>query len=237
VKKFLALFAFAYFVSSCAELQNVADQFPASSRILSSAVIATGLRQALDKGISAQVVKLTAKDGFYKNELVKILLPEELQKVDSGLRAIGLGSLKDEGLLLMNRSAEDAVKEATPIFINAIKGITSNDAKTILLGDNKAATSYLEQSTNSALYSKFNPVIKNSFDKVGAEKVWSSLITKYNSIPLVTKVNPDLKDCATKQALDGVYKMIAVEEQNIRSNISARTSVLMQKNFAVQDKK
>jgi hypothetical protein len=237
MKKFLALFVFAYFVSSCAELQNVANQFPAANGILSQADIASGLRQALDKGISTQVVKLTAIDGFYKNQLVKILLPAELQKVDSGLRAIGLGSLADEGLLLMNRAAEDAVKEATPIFVTAVKGITFNDAKDILLGDNKAATYYLEQSTNSALYSKFNPVIKNSFDKVGAARVWSTLITKYNSIPLVTKVNPDLTDYVTKQALEGVYKMIAVEEQNIRTNISARTSVLMQKVFAAQDKK
>lgn len=225
MKKFLDLFVFAYFVSSCAELQNVANQFPPSSRILSSVDIATGLRQALDKGISTQAVKLTAKDDFYKNELVKILLTNELQKVDSGLRAIGLSPLADEGLLLMNRSAEDAVKGGTPIFINAIKGITFIDAKTILLSDNKAATCYLEQSTNSTLHFKFNPVIKKSFDKVSAAKVWSSLITKYNSIPLVTKVNPDLMDYATKQALEGVYKMIAVEEQNIRSNISARTSV------------
>lgn len=237
MKKFLSLFVFAYLVSSCAELQSVANQFPATSGVLSSADIASGLRQALDKGISTQVVKLTATDGFYKNQLVKILLPEELRKVDSGLRAIGLGSLADEGLLLMNRAAEDAVKQATPIFISAVKGITFNDAKNILLGDNKAATYYLEQSTNSALYSKFNPVIKNSFDKVGAARVWSNLITKYNTIPLVTKVNPDLTDYVTKQALEGVYKMIAVEEQNIRNNISARTSVLMQRVFAIQDKK
>jgi hypothetical protein len=237
MKKFLSLFVFAYLVGSCAELQSVANQFPATSGVLSSADIASGLRQALDKGISTQVVKLTATDGFYKNQLVKILLPEELRKVDSGLRAIGLGSLADEGLLLMNRAAEDAVKQATPIFVSAVKGITFNDAKNILLGDNKAATYYLEQSTNSALYSKFSPVIKNSFDKVGAARVWSNLITKYNSIPLVTKVNPDLTDYVTKQALEGVYKMIAVEEQNIRNNISARTSVLMQRVFAIQDKK
>jgi hypothetical protein len=237
MKKFLALFVFAYFVSSCAELQSVANQFPATSGVLSSADIASGLRQALDKGISTQVVKLTATDGFYKNQLVKILLPAELRKVDQGLRAIGLGSLADEGLLLMNRAAEDAVKEATPIFISAVKGITFNDAKTILLGDKKAATYYLEQSTNSALYSKFNPVIRKSFDKVGAAKVWSNLITKYNSIPLVTKVNPDLTDYVTKQALEGVYKMIAIEEQNIRNNISARTSILMQRVFAVQYRK
>jgi len=111
------------------------------------------------------------------------------------------------------------------------------DAKGILLGNDTSATTYLENSTSIALYGKFNPVIKNSFTKVGADKVWSNIITKYNSLPLVTKVNPDLTDYVTKQAMSGVFKMIAVEEKNIRTNISARTSPLLLKVFAMQDNK
>ncbi|GAK90879.1 hypothetical protein JCM19297_178 [Nonlabens ulvanivorans] len=97
-----------------------------------------------------------ATDGFYRNELVKILLPEELQKVDDGLRKIGLSSVADEGLKLLNRAAEDATKEALPIFVDAVKGISFNDAKQILLGDQRAATSYLETATQQALYAKFS---------------------------------------------------------------------------------
>lgn len=228
----IALFS----LSSCAELQQIANQYPTLGTI-GSTNIAAGLREALNNGITKQVTKLTATDGFFKNEAVKILLPPELRKVDAGLRSIGLSSLADEGLKVLNRAAEDAVKEATPIFVDAVKNITFTDAKTILLGSNSAATVYLQSSTSTALYAKFNPVIKNSFSKVGADKVWSNIITKYNSIPLVNKVNPDLNDYVTTQAMNGVFKMIAVEELNIRTNISARTSPLLQSVFAMQDKK
>jgi len=160
-----------------------------------------------------------------------------LKKVDSGLRKIGLGSLADEGLKVINRAAEDAVKEATPIFVNAVVNMSFYDAKNILMGNENAATTYLQNSTSTALYGKFNPVIKTSFAKVGADKVWANIINKYNMIPMVQKVNPDLTDYVTNQAMAGVFKMIAVEEKNIRTNLSARTSTLLQQVFAMQDKK
>lgn len=222
--------------SSCAEMQQVINQFPQIQGI-GGVDVSGGLKEALNNGISKQVTKLTATDGFYKNEAVKILLPDELKKVDSGLRKIGLSSLADEGLKVLNRAAEDAVKEATPIFVNAVLSMSFSDATAILMGNESAATQYLESSTSTALYGKFNPVIKNSFDKVGADKVWSNIITKYNSIPLVKKVNPDLTDYVTNQAMQGVFKMIAVEEKNIRTNLSSRTSPLLQKVFAMQDHK
>lgn len=199
--------------------------------------IASGLKEALNKGITEQVSKLTAVDGFYKNEAVKILMPEELQKVDATLRKVGLSSLADEGVKMLNRAAEDAVKEATPIFVSAVKNMSITDAKNILLGNESAATSYLQNSTTTALYGKFNPVIKSSFEKVGADVVWKNIIKKYNTIPLVKKVNPDLTDYTTTQALSGVFKMIAVEEKDIRTNISARTTPLLKNVFAMQDKK
>ena len=223
-------------LSSCAEMQQVMNQLPQTQGI-GGVDIAGGLKEALNNGISKQVTKLTTTDGFYKNELVKILLPEELRKVDSGLRKLGLNSLADEGLKVLNRAAEDAVKEATPIFVDAVRNMTFMDAKTILMGNDNSATNYLQNSTSTALYGKFNPVIKNSFTKVGADKVWSNIITKYNSIPLVNKVNPDLTDYVTNQAMNGVFKMVAVEEKNIRTNINSRTSVLLQKVFAMQDRK
>lgn len=223
------------FIFSCSELQQVVNQFPTSGPGLSNEMIANGLKQALDQGIEKQVSKLTTTDGFYKNELVKIVLPEELRKVDQTLRDIGLGTLADEGLKVLNRAAEDAVSEATPIFINAVKEMTFADAKNILLGNNDAATSYLQNKTNTALYQKFNPVIDSSFKKVGADKVWSSLISRYNAIPLTNNVNPDLTDYVTQEALNGVYTMIAVEEAQIRTNLSSRTTEVLRKVFALQD--
>ncbi|AVI51362.1 DUF4197 domain-containing protein [Pukyongia salina] len=232
--KIAFIFTFVFISTSCAELQGIAGSIPGQGGI-DPVMIGNGLRQALDFGIDKQVSKLTQKDGFYKNPLVKILLPEELQKVDRTLRNIGLSKLADEGLKVLNRAAEDAVKEATPIFVDAVKGITFNDAKNILLGPDNAATTYLENRTNQALYNKFNPVIQNSFSKVGADQVWANIINKYNTIPLVNPVNPDLTDYVTNEALKGVYTMIAVEEKNIRTKINSRTTTLLKQVFALQD--
>jgi hypothetical protein len=237
MRKIILLLLATTIFSGCAELQQVVDQLPQGNVGLSQLDIANGLKEALNNGIDKQVSKLTATDGFFKNEAVKILLPQELQTVDTKLRQVGLSSLADEGLKVINRAAEDAVKEATPIFVSAVKNMTFTDAKNILMGNNTAATTYLETSTSNALYAKFNPVIKNSFSKVGADKVWTNIITKYNSLPLVKKVNPDLTDYTTNKAMEGVFKMIAVEEQNIRTNLNSRSSDLLKRVFALQDKK
>lgn len=237
MKKIALLMIAAGAISGCAELQQIANQLPAVMAQENMVNISGGLKEALNNGVSKQVSKLTATDGFYKNSMVKILLPAELQTIDSGLRKIGMGSLADEGIKAINRTAEDAVKTATPIFVNAITQMTFTDAKNILMGNQNAATLYLQNTTSTALYGKFNPVIKNSYAKVGADKVWSNIITKYNAIPMVKKVNPDLTDYTTTKAMEGVFKMIAIEEKNIRTNVSARTSTLLQQVFALQDKK
>ena len=240
---FLSL-SFLLIMGCTEELQKLADNIPEGTlnnlpslqnNSLSNDYIASGLREALDKGINTQVTKLTQKDGFFKNELVKILLPDELKKVDSGLRSIGLGSLADRGLEVLNRAAEDAVSESTPIFVDAVKGITFSDAKNILLGNDDAATQYLNGKTNSALYSKFTPVIKDSLSKVGADSVWNNIISRYNAIPFASKVNPDLTDYVSQQALSGVFKMISIEESNIRNQVSSRNSDLLRNVFALQD--
>lgn len=231
-KTFLLFISMSLF--SCAELQQVVNTLPQGGEI-SNADIASGLRQALDNGIDKQVSKLTQTDGFYRNELVKIMLPAELQRVDRTLRDIGLGNLADEGLRVLNRAAEDAVKEATPIFVNAVRQITFDDARNILLGSDNAATQYLSNKTTNELYGKFSPVISNSLDKVGATQVWNNIITQYNAIPLTNNVNPDLADYVTQEALKGVFTMIAVEEKEIRNNFSSRTTDLLRRVFALQD--
>lgn len=235
IRKCLLIALITLNITSCAELQQVVNQLPQTVGTIGNTEIASGLREALDLGIDKQVSKLTQTDGFFKNELVKIVLPDELSKVDKTLRDIGLSSLADEGLKILNRAAEDAVKEATPIFIAAVKDITFADAKTILTGSDNAATQYLTGKTQDALYAKFNPVIKNSFGKVGADKIWETLISKYNAIPLTNDVNPNLTDYVTGEALKGVYTMIAVEEKDIRTNIASRTTDLLKKVFALQD--
>lgn len=233
MKQKILLLASLFLLTACDELQQVVNQLPNGG--ISTTEIAEGLRQALDQGIDKQVNKLSLEDGFFKNQLVKIMLPQELQKVDNTLRDIGLGKLADEGLKLLNRAAEDAVGEATPIFVDAVKGITFADAKNILLGQDNAATQYLENATQQQLYAKFNPIIQNSLGKVGADKIWNQLISKYNSLPLTNDVNPDLNDYVTQEALKGVYTMIAIEEKDIRTQVSARSTALLQKVFALQD--
>ena len=147
-----------------------------------------------------------------------------------------MSSLADEGLKVLNRAAEDAVKEATPIFVDAVTKMNFTDAKNILFGNDTSATLYLQNNTTTALYGKFNPVVKNSLGKVGADKVWSNIITKYNNLPMVQDVNPDLNDYVTDKAIEGVFKMVAVEEKNIRNNLASRTSDLLKRVFGLQDK-
>jgi Protein of unknown function (DUF4197) len=238
MKKILFVLMLSYSIANAqfgSILKKVNEKVSSVSGITSDLDISNGLKEALNNGISKQVSKLTAVDGFFGNEAVKILMPSELQKVDETLRKFGMSKLADDGIKMLNRAAEDAVKEATPVFVNAIKNMSLNDAKGILMGNENAATAYLETETNADLYTKFSPVVQNSLTKVGAEKVWKSIISKYNKLPLVEKVNPDLSDYVTNKALNGVFKMITVEEKNIRTDLNSRTSGLLKKVFAMQD--
>lgn len=225
-------------LSSCMELMHVLNEVSKNQQpaVLSDLDIANGLKEALNKGVDKEVSKLTATNGFLGNSMVQIPFPENIKVVEDRLRAIGLGVLPDKGMELLNRAAENAVKEATPIFVNAIKEMSFADARAILMGHDSSATNYLRSSTADSLYAKFYPVVKQSLSKVGADAAWSSITSKYNAIPFITKVNPDIKDYVTLKALDGVFKMITVEEKEIRNNLQERTSGLLQKVFALQDK-
>jgi len=233
--KLLLILLISLQLSSCAEMQQVMNQLPQEG--LSNAQIASGLKEALNQGIDKQVTKLMAPDGFYKDQMVKILLPPQLQKVDQTLRDLGMGQLADQGLKLLNTAASDAVREAKPIFVDAITTMSFDDAKNILLGGSTAATDYLKQKTENRLYQKFKPQVQNSLQKVKADEAWANIIKKYNQIPFVEKVNPDLTDYVTQKAMAGVFKKVAVEEQKIRTDINERTSDLLKKVFALQDNK
>ncbi len=218
-------------------IKKTNDQAAILTKNNSSLDISAALKEALNKGVTEQVSKLTKTDGFYKNDAVKIIMPDELRKVEATLRKIGLSSLADDGIKAFNRAAEDAVKEATPVFVNAIKNINITDAKSILMGNDSAATAYLQTSTTKELYIKFSPVVQTSLEKVGANVIWTLILKKYNTLPLVRKINPDITDYVTNKSLEGVFKMITIEEKNIRTNLNSRTSDVLKKVFALQDKK
>ncbi|MFT5619495.1 MAG: hypothetical protein ACI85I_002741 [Arenicella sp.] len=195
-----------------------------------------GLRQALIQGITKGVSSASAKGGFNSNSLIKIPFPPDAIKVANTLRDIGLGGEVDKFVTTLNEGAEDAATAAKPIFVSAIKQLTIQDAFNILKGDSKtAATDFLKRATSTQLKAAFLPKISASLDKVNATKSYTNLVNRYNKLPLVQKVNPDLKDYATELAMDGLFKLVAKEEQNIRANPMARGSELLKKVFSTQD--
>ena len=198
--------------------------------------IGSALKQALEFGTTKSSDKLSTVDGFFANAAVRILFPPEAQKVETTLRTLGLGKLADNVILSMNRAAEDAAKQAKPIFIAAVKQMTIQDVTNILLGNQDAATQYFKRTTTSGLSSIFKPIVQNSLNKVGATKYYTDAATAYNKVPFVTKVNPDISEYVTQKAIDGIFIEIAQEELNIRRNLSARSTPLLQKVFAYADR-
>jgi hypothetical protein len=201
---------------------------------LTTAEVADGLKEALINGISKGSDLVSQLDGYFKNPEIKIPFPPDVKKVEDRLRQLGLGNEVDKFVLTLNRGAEDAAKEAKPIFIAAIKQMTIEDAWGILRGDPDAATQYLMRTTSPQLKEKFSPVIQNSLDKVNATKYYGEIISRYNSIPFVQKVNPDLNEYATDMAMKGLFNMIAKEEKNIRENPVARTTELLKRVFGAK---
>jgi hypothetical protein len=198
---------------------------------LTTAEVAEGLKEALVKGISTGSDLVSVTDGYFKNPQIKIPFPPEVKKVEDAMRKIGLGSQVDKFVLTLNRGAEDAAKEAKPIFIAAIKSMTIQDAWSILRGEENAATEYLKRTTSTLLKEKFKPVIQSSLNKVNATKYYGELVSRYNQIPFVEKVNPNLDDYATDKAIEGLFIMIAKEEKNIRQDPLARTTELLKRVF------
>jgi hypothetical protein len=199
---------------------------------LDEKTIIAGLKEALEVGTKKSVEKVSAVDGYYKNPEIKIPMPDDLKKVESGLRKVGLGNKVDEFVVSMNRAAEKAAPQATEIFVKAVKGMTVKDARNILYhGEDDAATRYFERETRTDLYGLFFPVVKDSLDKVGATKLYKYLIDKYNSLPLVEKKSYNLDKYVTNKALDGLFIMVAKEEKKIRKDPAARITELLRKVF------
>ncbi|MGV3629636.1 MAG: DUF4197 domain-containing protein [Bacteroidota bacterium] len=199
---------------------------------LSEDEVGRGLKEALNQGIEKGVSRLSKADGYFKDAQIKLLMPEDAKNIETKLRQLGQGKLVDDAIESMNRAAEDAANGAKDLFVEAIKNLTLQDVMNILKGADDAATQYLSKNTRPQLYEKFKPVIKASLDKVGATKHWTTLVTTYNAVPLVKKVNPDLVDYATNKAIDGLFIQVAKEELEIRKNPGARATDLLKKVFA-----
>jgi hypothetical protein len=228
---------FLVFLASCSSadinklLQGVGEQ-----GALTQTDASQGLKEALIQGISKGADQASQTDGFFKNELIKILLPEDARRVEITLRQVGLGAEVDRALLAINRGAERAAQEAKPIFIQAIRQMTIQDAFQVLRGDQDAATQFLRRSTESQLIDLFQPRIQESLDEVGATRFYGDIANSYNSLPMVNRrIDPDLNAYVTERAIDGLFQLIAVEEKNIRENPLDRTSALMRRVFAAQD--
>ena len=222
-------------LTSCDTLKQVAGDVLGEEE-LTPAEIALGLKQALEFGISDGADKLSQVDGYFKSPY-KILLPQEAMKVTEKLKIIpGFDKVEDIILEKINRGAEDAAKSAKPIFVEAITNMTFDDALNILMGPPDAATQYLNKSTYTALYAEFKPVITESLNKFNAIEYWEDAVNTYNKIPLVDEVNPRLDDYVTIQALQGLFTMVQKKEGRIRADVSERTTDLLKKVFAKQDK-
>ncbi|PRY53919.1 uncharacterized protein DUF4197 [Arcticibacter pallidicorallinus] len=234
---FVLLLSSAVVLSSCETLNQTAQVLSQSLGNPTSAEIASGLKEALQLGTNLSAERLNAENGFLGNAAVKLLFPPEAQKAEKALRSLGLNQLCDNVITSVNRAAEDAVIEAKPIFISAIKQMTISDASSILLGkQSDAATQYFQRVTNDQLSAKFRPIIQSSLAKVGATRNWTEVVSRYNQIPLVTDINPDLSSYVTQKAIEGLFMEIAKEELKIRQNVSSRNSILLQKVFGYADR-
>jgi hypothetical protein len=198
---------------------------------LSNAEIINGLKEALKVGTNNSTAAASKLDGYYKNPLIKIPFPREVSEVEKTLRNMGMNKEVDKFVMTLNRAAEDAAKSAAPVFLNSIQKMTINDGLSILKGGNDAATQFLKNTSNAALIASFKPIVQNSLSKVQITQYWNPLMTTYNKIPFVKKVNPDLNQYVTDKAIEGLFKLIAAEELKIRKDPAARINDILKKVF------
>lgn len=233
MKTLFTLLIAAVTLGSCETIQQVANAAGAGTGIgISNTEAAAGIKEALGQGITKSVLQLNTTDGFFKNALYKVLLPPEAKKIENTLRDLGFNSMVDKAILQINRGAEDAAGYAKPIFVDAIRSMTLNDAIGLIRNGDTSATHFFRVKTTEKLLAAFRPVIASSLDKVDATKYYGDLITKYNNFPTTfKKLNPDLASYVTQRATDALFNLIAKEEINIRSNFAARTTDLLRRVF------
>lgn len=239
----LTILVFTFQLTSCAQTQprrtrlgdllnkaNDALSNPSGGTLTNDEIV-RGLKEALTVGISNGAAQASATDGYFKNNTIKLLFPPDAQRVEARLRQIGLGNEVDRFVLSLNRAAEDAAKRSRPIFVKAITSMSIQDAVGILRGDSTSATRYLQQTTSQELYNQFFPVVDSTLQLNNATKYYADLVNTYNKIPLVQRVNPDLKQYATQKAIEGLFVLIAQEERKIRRDPVARVSDILRRVF------
>jgi hypothetical protein len=198
---------------------------------LSNDDVVKGLKEALSIGAGNSSSLASKLDGFYKNPSIFIPFPPEAKLVKDYANRVGMSAQVKKFEMTLNRAAEEAAKNAAPIFISAIKSMSIVDGFNILKGANNAATEYLRSKTTNELKLKFTPVVQNAINKVELTKYWKPIITKYNQIPLIRKQNPDLTAYVTDKALIGLFKLLAEEELKIRKDPVAQVTNLLQQVF------
>jgi len=235
MKKLLLLLLIGLFsFSGCETAKSIMDSVgTAGNGNLTNAEVVQGLKETLEVGTDSATFHLGLLNGFYKDDMIKILMPPEAQNVEKTLRSVGLGSVVDKAVLSMNRAAEDATKYVGNIFLNAIKQMTIQDAFSILRGDDHAATNYLKQKTSAQLTAAFTPIVSKSLEYTDATKYWKEVFTAYNRFSS-KPVNTDLTAYVTQKTLDGLFYHIGLKEQEIRKNPAARITDILKKVFANQ---
>lgn len=225
--------------TAAAQLDDLLKRFPGAPQLpgvpstggLGEVKIGQALKEALQVG-TANAVQLTGRtDGYFRNEAIKILLPERLQSLDRGLRLVGYGPQMDELVLGMNRAAEQAAPAAKQIFWDAIGAMTIADARRILDGSQTAATDYFKEKTTPQLTAAFRPVVEKSMGQVGVTRQYNELLGRARSVPFLNVEAYDLDGYVVGKGLDGLFHVVGEEERKIRTNPSARVTDLLREVF------
>jgi len=215
-----------------AQLPDFNNPITPPVQVLIQTDISDALKQALEFGIDSAVAQASVANGFLNDGRLRIPFPPQAEKVEQKARQLGLDAQADEFIETMNTAASEASKKATPIFVNAIKRMSIQDAQGILRSDNhRAATEYLERLTRDQLYAAFKPDVEAAIESVGVTAVWNPIVSKYNALPMTEDVNPDLNDYVTQKTLDGLFLLVAEEEKKIRENPEERVTDLLKKVF------
>lgn len=234
-------------LTGCETMSQIASTLPqgnpgttsgTNNTTISQTEAVTGIKQALNNGLQNSIKTLSATNGFYGDAIVKVMMPQEAQKIEQVLRSAGMGKLVDNFVLSLNRAAESAVKEAAPVFVSALSQMTVTDAFNILLGKQQdAATSFFKRTTSATLTQKFNPIVESALGKHNVNTYWTQLTSAYNALPLSNnKVQTDLSAYVTQKAIDGLFLKVADEELKIRQNIGgSRNSSILQSVFGWVD--
>ncbi len=229
MKRFIAI-PLLFALLACDQLAQIASEYPMNTAP-TQAEISAGLKEALRVGITQAVSSTNQTNGFYGNNLIKIPVPQEVEKIKSTLTQLGYTKPIDDFERSLNRAAEQASGQAIEIFSNAITKLTFTDVVEIWKGEDDAATQFLKRTSTDQLHAAFSPITKKAIEDVGVTKYWDDIANIYNNLPFVTPVNPNLNEYVNDQAINGLFTLVAQEEKKIREDPAARTTAILQRVF------